>query len=473
MNLKLILFGLLISSVTWWECYSIDTMAVIYSKALPNVNPVDYRTVNIQLNDYNPVSKGYTVCLRFKFTTWNRKTLIESNNIILGLLDYKDGTGFYRNGATRHSFSFKDHLIISPLAWNSMCMLYNAADLLMKVTANGNLIFSATESNKVEFTLSGLRIMLGEEGFSGQIADLNIWSRPLTMDEVQEYSLNCTTDLALKSIPEFLVWSKVDIVPKNINTSMISRDKFCMDLDNVKGETVLQPISGQISSTYAAAYQRCKDLNGAMPIPKNEAELRSLKFQMTQNAVVTKCFSNYWVPVKRSIKDESKWIRDILGVTTEMEFTFEPWKKKNLTKTELPQSCLFFDLKNKEFNEAVCTKDVVCSLCQISEKRQIFRLQGLCNDQGLFDTDYFVMKDNRFESTYKFNGLNGLTNIQFDNGWKIVQTAAKNVIGLLNGIFWYPKGIQSWNLFMNCSQRVNESFSRLLKFSNVSNLQLQ
>ncbi len=239
MSFMHVLFGFFIFSVTWLDCHCIETMSVIYSKALPTVKPSDYKTVNIQLNDYNPETKGYTVCLRFKFLTWNRKTLIESNYIIFGFFDYKEGTGFYKNGVTRHIFSWKNQLTMSPLVWNSMCIIYNAADLSLVITANGYIIYSATETNKIEFTLSDLRIMLGEESFSGQIADLNIWSRPLTISDVKEYLLNCTTDLTLKIKPEFLVWTNVDIVPKNINTSMISRDKFCKDLDNLKGETIL------------------------------------------------------------------------------------------------------------------------------------------------------------------------------------------------------------------------------------------
>ena len=189
---------------------------------------------------------------------------------------------------------------------------------------------------------------------------------------------------------------------------------------------------------------------------------------MNLNTVHSKCSSLYWVPVKRSVKDETKWIRDTADVTSEVEFKFEPWKKRNLTQDERPQSCMFFNSNRKEFNEEECKREGVCSLCQILEKRQIFRLQGLCNEQGSIDTHYFAMKDNRLESSYKFIGLNGLTSIQYDYGWRILQTSSKSVIGLFNDTIWYPKGIQSWSLFMNCSQRVTESFSKLLKFSNVS-----
>ncbi len=81
------------------------------------------------------------------------------------------------------------------------------------------------ELDKIAFS----KVILGGGTLIGMISDFNFWSRPLTQDEVDQYTSGCNADFVKKSQPDIVIWAKANVSFRGNHTAIktISSDLFC------------------------------------------------------------------------------------------------------------------------------------------------------------------------------------------------------------------------------------------------------
>ena len=81
-------------------------------------------------------------------------------------------------------------MTLSPTFWNSVCLTHSFNTNSAMLTINGHMVLNATakysnESNYKNLSNSKITLELGSS--EGEFSDFNFWSRPLFMEDLEEY----------------------------------------------------------------------------------------------------------------------------------------------------------------------------------------------------------------------------------------------------------------------------------------------
>ena len=113
---------------------------------------------------------------------------------------------------------------------------------------------------------------IDEKAFKGQITDLNVWDRPLSDDELVNFTKNCV-DQRFHQIgqPNIIDWSVANFAYNKslIETFEVDRGQFCW---RPKSEVVMFPIP----SAYGEALTSCDNLGGQFPLPASVVEFNKI-----------------------------------------------------------------------------------------------------------------------------------------------------------------------------------------------------
>ena len=157
----------------------------------------------IQPNHVKNPPSGYTLCLRLKFRTWQEQVIFSSPSLTLefhrSAMLLKHGNGFYW-------FDWKGHMTVSYHAWNSICIIHNSLNLTLEVRIKKNSTLSVVNVTAVG-EVSGYPLILNPEHdrpIIGQVTDVNFWSRPLSLEESNEFTVNCNLSSSEKLMPDYI-----------------------------------------------------------------------------------------------------------------------------------------------------------------------------------------------------------------------------------------------------------------------------
>jgi hypothetical protein len=448
-----------------------ETVSVIkFSQILENC----YYPKNIlKIQFKSSVSKpsGYSFCIRFTLDSWSTNSFFGSPQVSFYFDDYQTERGMFYNLGTKYIFSLKNSLPFSKTVWNLACAVYNESDLSITFTVNGKKLIETVENvSRTDQLLSFLNsfVNLGDGlgNFTGQITDLNIWSKPLTKDEIGQLSTGCdVTNLDNVSRPDKVAWSEA-----NFTTS----GKCVMRL-NVRKETICrkerEEYLGVVTKImqYENAYKFCKSLNGDMVLPLNKEHFRDI-LNETNNNNVPWC-NVFWLPIKKSIQNASVLIRDTRRAPQE-EITYAPWdneieKHDNNVKKE----CFYANSETLTFNADECSIPH-CSICLLEKKRSVLNIKLYKEEFDKTDTDFLLSEDSFQLNGVFLSGLKGLSYIFTTDS----KTLGKNValiskenncqLASFIGDNYLPVGIQYWSVASSCNI-ANGSMSKL-KLTNVS-----
>ena len=116
---------------------------------------------------------------------------------VFGFDDYKTGKGVVFHNSIFHEFVWRDFMTISPTFWNSICLTYNFNSNYTLLMINGREVLNKTGSYSKQINnnnLSNPMIMLElSPGSEGQFSDLNLWSRPLSLEDLSPYFEGCNS----------------------------------------------------------------------------------------------------------------------------------------------------------------------------------------------------------------------------------------------------------------------------------------
>jgi hypothetical protein len=173
--------------------------------------------------------------------------------------------------------------------WNSLCFVHNFKDFVLDITLNGVQMVSEKKqlaSNFMEKLTKPFSVGL-ETPFWGQITDFNIWNRPLSNEEVHQFSFGCQEGLSNQ--PEILDWSTVNITERRINSDQfqMQRQLFPCQYGMTQSQMLLENANGM---NYYESTVFCNLLKGDLFDPTNK-ELSQVDIQPS---------ILHWVPIVNS-----------------------------------------------------------------------------------------------------------------------------------------------------------------------------
>ena len=161
-------------------------------------------------------SSGYSICLRVLIWKWDTTIVFDSPALTLVMFLYDSMKFCLFKNKISQLFCFT--MSSNQAEWNAICFTHNFTDFLLNVSLNGKQM----NSKKIQLDRAFLNeltkpLSIGlNTSFWGQISDFNIWNRPLSYEEVQQYSFGCHEGLS--SQPEILDWSNASIISSGINS---------------------------------------------------------------------------------------------------------------------------------------------------------------------------------------------------------------------------------------------------------------
>ena len=257
------------------------------------------------------LSLGYAFCLRANIRSWNFNIFIETSLFALQIMAYPNQKGLYKNDDLKYYFKYDDSILaVSLTSWNAFCASFDAVNHSLVVVINGKMVINATTEYDVddEWThgaLNNLTLQFGGGLFTGQIADVLFWSRPINKSEIEIYANGCQLDFANYSKPEKMVWSEINATVRNIKMDPISKQTFCSKQSKSGVAVIVLAIQAFLDTTVGSA--ACSQLNGKVIYPKNEEDLKFILASIGEEYLTNNSYSRqYWVPVRRSGNAKTK-----------------------------------------------------------------------------------------------------------------------------------------------------------------------
>jgi hypothetical protein len=266
----------------------------------------------------NTNSTGYSICLRVSIWRWSYTVLLDSLFVKLAIqpidLDFflcfsilkdkdKGGPCFLWENVSSE--------------WNSLCITHNFKDFVLNITLNGIEMGSQKKKPAIDFMeklTNSFSIGLATSLW-GQITDFNIWNRPLTIEEVHQYSFDCLKGLSMQ--PQILDWFTANITKRGNNSLAMHRA-----LLNCHSDIEQSPVIFDIAyMVYSSSVELCNLLNGKLVEPMYLGQ-----FNGDENY--------FWVPKS-----------DEFGNNTQNSL---------LTTAQAADGCMIVDLKSNEYFREDC-----------------------------------------------------------------------------------------------------------------------
>lgn len=453
----LTIFSFLISLIANSLCDEREILAIKILPTRPRAKEND--RVRVEAKSNVTFQSGFSICMRVNMLAWDSSLLISSKILSLDIMSNKHGNLIFDEV---YSFSWDNDIPIDPFYWNTICLTFNQSTQVFYFTINGKEIVRAINEKKNFLNqITKNAIELGGKRFTGQISDFNIWSRPLSDDEISQYSLGCNQDFVKQSKPDVIVWPDATISYKgsNIKRITVSYKKFC-HMATYSEPLMIHKYPNKKYRMHAQYF--CWQFKGQMIFPSNVSELEKVIFHIEQNSDIKNKCNIFWVPFRRSSFNQTKWILDF-GTLPEIEVSFEPWKKA--AGKALGVNCMFFNITSREYIESDCENELVeCSFCQISKERQMFTLKHMCEWLDVDDKYYINQDDDGF---VKLFGIEGRTNIDInDKRWVIDNLEMAKEFGKNEIANFYSRmGIGTCQSSFKCDEYENAEFD--IKLHNV------
>jgi hypothetical protein len=252
-------------------------------------SPLYYDRNYIDLEPRVPItnSTGYTICLRVSIWRWAYTVVVDSPSVLL-LIDIFNA-GFYLCICLLNNIRSLCSLWVNVNSeWNALCFTHNFTDSLMAAFLNGVQIGSKKIQLPSNFTEELAKpFSIGfNTSFWGQITDFNTWNRPLSNEEVHQYSFGCQDGLSTQ--PEILDWSTANVVERRVNSDQfkMQRQHFNCQFGMKQSQTLFQ---NTIEMNYTKSIILCNLLKGDLFHPT----------YMDRNEF-DQFYHFYWVPIVKS-----------------------------------------------------------------------------------------------------------------------------------------------------------------------------
>jgi hypothetical protein len=408
----------------------------------------------------NPAqSTGYSICLRAMFWKNDEILLFQSTNI--SLIVFNGKFVCISINSTKHCFDWIRNPAVS-MKWKSICVVHNLMDFTVNTSINGKLVNSMKIIVSTNFTenLSNPIEMGGGKMLLKYITDFNIWKRPLSMQEVEEYSIGFNLN-TLDGVngPEILRWSDVNVTYQGYYCKMfiISRALLATQIQISSEEFLINPffiLNHPKEKTYDKSVHFCTQIRGTLFLPTHS----NLKFVRSHYYWDDLNSDFFWVPIVKSTDGNSTWVYD-----SEVEdLSAENIPTLNVKGTS-EQNCLAFNVSSEEYIPQECSTTQHL-LCKTPEEGIIFSAFQNSSVDFEIELNYILINDEGF---LFFAGVTGKNTIFYnDTMWIIYDEKSRTTIGFYTDkILESPAGLHSVTIL---DKGKNGDIQIQMKLSNVS-----
>ena len=170
------------------------------------IDRIEGNVFEIQPNEVNQPIVDFSICLRFKFWTWDTKVLFGTNFMFFIMFPPStrlNDAYLVLNDSYGIPFDIRD-MKVSPTLWNSFCWAYNSTNASLTMAVNNYRTSQGVNKTIMESGSLGSRIMVGDDPkdeprgfrrFSGLVTDVNVWNRTLNENEIKSFTLQCSDGL--------------------------------------------------------------------------------------------------------------------------------------------------------------------------------------------------------------------------------------------------------------------------------------
>ena len=197
--------------------------------------------------------------------------------------------------------------------------------------------------------------------FVGKITDFNIWNRSLSQDEMNKFSLDCAEEPYDANLP--FHWSSLNVSQSQpeIKSFKLNREDLCKTYET-------KQVLFRYRVPFDTGYEICSQLGGKMQVPANTNDLNQLlPKHINLSDYNSLRAATFWLPIKRSKKDKSKWVT--LSEVNQTQVTFLLWALGQPNGELTSQDCImsmpqrgYFDSLCEDNNWFYCTLNMTILL---------------------------------------------------------------------------------------------------------------
>jgi hypothetical protein len=305
-------------------------------------------------------STGLSICMRAIIWKWQYKKIFQSANLNITVTNYKQPKGRLFLNSNYYSFTWKNVQPVTSMTWNSVCVIVNGSNFL-NIIINGDYVSNFSTPTNLTFLQNFTdKIYLGEsnrtKSFSGQITDLNLWSRPITSQEIIKYSLGCDPDFVSQSKPEYVFWPEANITYQGNRTKhfLLPSRYLCKEDDFFKIEEFV--IQFPASGSFLFANYYCDFLNGKIAIPKNQNLLDEMLEFIGDSQASSECNNSYWMEIHGTFDEDLKWLNE--GFNAEI-LADQLYNHENGYRNRKNEICLYFDANSRKLSTTSCYRSTI------------------------------------------------------------------------------------------------------------------
>ena len=453
------------------------------AKSIPDPNKSTYREnyIDVETQKFNTSFQNLSFCFRFLLKTLFTQCLFHEGSIHIEFRPI-ERYGFLSINEIYHMFQVPFDII--PKVWYHICVVYNVGglqnDSKLSIALNNVIILNkylTTDlSTPIYLQRNYWRIGYCKEAnwiisplnviFRGKITDFNVWSSPLSTNQVLYFTKDCKDIAKIEgSLPDIISWNSITIANqgRNFEEERMELPSLC------KTHKKYITIHFTKGFDFDEAKLRCKQLGGSMPFPKTRTDIDALI--ELGNITINDC-NRYWIPIKQQQsqfeQEEYKWIYEKNETFFEL-VEYLPWRLGEPNGLDIEQ-CIVVDLRTGLYSDVMCKpidQSKYCFFCSFPGMTH-FIVRGLPESNEINSHFAFVAEAQKayIHRSYlvKLEGY-----LDYDIKWNkgpnywFIETPTGKKVAELSDYGSSPFGKKEWNI-----SNTRGGNSTILKLSMVS-----
>ncbi|XP_071514430.1 uncharacterized protein [Panulirus ornatus] len=333
---------------------------------------------------------------------------------------------------------------IGVLRWHHMCFTYDHEAKEVTSYLDGRpekrIEIEVDKAIRVDFIWMGRRIKGLFLDFVGDMTQLNMWSRAMSVEEIQGLA-SCNGDPQ----GDFLSWEE-DLQPENVIQYTIPLDQLC---------------PSESSSfyfwftwvTFSTAQYLCEALGSYLPLPSTVEEIDVIRAESVQRwPNASDRPRDFWTPLNDR-EQEGVWrsVRDPLAANLTL-----PWSRGEPNGLHY-ENCAY--ISQHLLNDVHCINEEAAAACKFEEP-SVFTLLGTCETEK--ETVTFLAKQEDIDHLV-FEGIGKSQILKENETWIWIDTTSNSTFGRLEDIDPnFPMGRRWWVLAEGVCSEDSEDRRQLL-----------
>ena len=321
----------------------------------------------------------------------------------------------------------------SPGLWNSFCISVSKPRGFEKITINGEQVTGTPrymgyfQDEDTNIVLMNSRV--SDEPHHGAVTDVNVWSRILSDQEIEDWAL-CRADIEGKR----LNWEKLELVINKVNISELPRNETCLSYPKK-----LHYIGFNIKKNFDETEKFCQNIGGRLAVTRDQQSLAEISEEFAET-----CELGYdWLYSGYVDQEEVGRWSDLLTGETMPWTNWAPGYPLRYPASTL--DCAVHDLLTGSLRNSH-RSELSCPVCEMTRQAQTFVLSGVCRHSSV-DSHYVMRSSTEFQGFIQTRMVYSTQNAR----WEIVQTTrATGILAFTEDNF--PLGLHPWYfLDSNCT----------------------